>query len=500
MDGPRAPHVDSGMAKWPRPSTLLLLLLCVGSTAWLVWRERGNLVTAGARPAQGESHGFYAVLDTQGRDVGELEVERRAEDRDDTPGFATRVRSRVRLDLLGAARELALTGDFWIADSGDRAVVVAHAVSDGRALDLDADVENGRLVGTLSTGGEQLPVSFPLPADALVSGAFGTPLALPELEPGVKVSIAGFDPMTLGTGRTELELIGSETLTIAGTQVPVHRVAVRQGAITATVFLDDAGELVRAETPFGLILERRSPGTASPDRPLAAAEVVSLAMVRPEIGSESPPQRGARRLRLVVRGAPTTIPTSSRQRRLADGSFEILAEAPAGGPSTSEPPAPGAHLAAEPLIQSDHPRIRETAAAVVGELTDAWRKAQALADWVFETIDKSPAASVPSAIEVLETKAGDCNEHTVLYTALARAAAIPTRIAIGLVWSDQHQAFAYHAWPEVWIGDRFIAVDPTLGEPIADATHIALLHGGLERWLSLGAWLGAIEIEILEVE
>jgi transglutaminase-like putative cysteine protease len=377
-------------------------------------------------------------------------------------------------------------------------VVVAHAVSDGRALDLDADVENGRLVGTLSTGGEQLPVSFPLPADALVSGAFGTPLALPELEPGVKVSIAGFDPMTLGTGRTELELIGPETLTIDGSPVPTRRVEVRQGAIVATVFLDAQGELVRAETPFGLTLERRT--TSGSTRALAAAEVVSLAMIRPTLSAGAPPERGARRLRLALRGAPTEIPTSSRQRRLADGSFELLAEAPPTGSTPADPPEVRLHLAAEPLIQSDHPRIRETAATIVGELTDPWGKAQALADWVFETIDKSPAASVPSAIEVLETKAGDCNEHTVLYTALARAAAFPTRIAIGLVWSDQHQAFAYHAWPEVWIRDRFIAIDPTLGEPIADATHIALLHGGLERWLSLGAWLGAIEIEILEVE
>ena len=29
--------------------------------------------------------------------------------------------------------------------------------------------------------------------------------------------------------------------------------------------------------------------------------------------------------------------------------------------------------------------------------------------------------SVPSAVQVLETLAGDCNEHTVLYVALARA-------------------------------------------------------------------------------
>ncbi len=43
--------------------------------------------------------------------------------------------------------------------------------------------------------------------------------------------------------------------------------------------------------------------------------------------------------------------------------------------------------------------------------------------------------SIPSALEVLEQRAGDCNEHTVLFTALARAAGIPCRVATGLAWS-----------------------------------------------------------------
>jgi transglutaminase-like putative cysteine protease len=73
---------------------------------------------------------------------------------------------------------------------------------------------------------------------------------------------------------------------------------------------------------------------------------------------------------------------------------------------------------------------------------------------------------VPVAAEVLRRMSGDCNEHTALYVALARAAGIPSRVALGLVYEDGF--FCYHAWPEIYAG-RWIAVDPTLGQFPADA-------------------------------
>ena len=42
--------------------------------------------------------------------------------------------------------------------------------------------------------------------------------------------------------------------------------------------------------------------------------------------------------------------------------------------------------------------------------------------------------SLPSALEVLKTRVGDCNEHTTLYVAMARSLGIPARIAVGLVY------------------------------------------------------------------
>jgi transglutaminase-like putative cysteine protease len=99
---------------------------------------------------------------------------------------------------------------------------------------------------------------------------------------------------------------------------------------------------------------------------------------------------------------------------------------------------------------------------------------------------------------------GDCNEHTALYVALARAAGLPARIAVGLV--QMRGAFYYHAWAEVYLeesgGGLWLPVDPTLNEFPADATHIRLSRGGLEKQAAILGFVGQarMSIEALELD
>ena len=121
-------------------------------------------------------------------------------------------------------------------------------------------------------------------------------------------------------------------------------------------------------------------------------------------------------------------------------------------------------------------------------------------------LDKKPTVSLPSAREVLRTKVGDCNEHTALYVAMARALGIPARIAVGLVYI--HGAFYYHAWPEVYLqeglgtGDvgLWLPVDPTLNQFPADATHLRLARGGLDKQTVILPLMGKLTMDVLDVE
>jgi hypothetical protein len=102
---------------------------------------------------------------------------------------------------------------------------------------------------------------------------------------------------------------------------------------------------------------------------------------------------------------------------------------------------------------------------------------------------------VPSAVQVLEARRGDCNEHTVLYVALARALGLPARTAVGLVYVNG--AFFYHAWPEVWLGE-WVAVDPTFGQHPADAAHLRFVVGGLAQQVEVVRLIGRLSIDTYE--
>jgi transglutaminase-like putative cysteine protease len=160
------------------------------------------------------------------------------------------------------------------------------------------------------------------------------------------------------------------------------------------------------------------------------------------------------------------------------------------------------YLLPESLIESDAPEIVAEADAAIRGASDPRVKAERLTRHVNALLEKKPTVSIPSAKEVLRTKIGDCNEHTALYVAMARAAGLPARIAVGLVYL--HGAFFYHAWPEVYIADGarglWLPVDPTLNQFPADATHLRIARGGLDKQTVVLPLIGRLNIAVIELE
>jgi len=154
------------------------------------------------------------------------------------------------------------------------------------------------------------------------------------------------------------------------------------------------------------------------------------------------------------------------------------------------------YLAAEPLIQSKDDDLFLLAYKIQNFQHDPRTAAALLNRWVHDSIADRVTFGVPSALEVLKNRVGDCNEHTQLYVAMARAIGIPARIASGLAYVDGK--FYYHAWPEVFLGD-WVGVDPTFGQFPADAAHLRFTIGGLERQTSLLRLMGNLQIDVLDV-
>ncbi|MDX2500601.1 MAG: transglutaminase-like domain-containing protein [Deltaproteobacteria bacterium] len=102
---------------------------------------------------------------------------------------------------------------------------------------------------------------------------------------------------------------------------------------------------------------------------------------------------------------------------------------------------------------------------------------------------------MPDALSTLENRVGDCNEHAVLFAALARASGIPCRLEAGLVYLKGR--FYYHAWNLVYLG-RWITADALFGQVPADVSHIRLVTGSPQQQLDLMGLIGKLQLSVIQ--
>jgi hypothetical protein len=475
-----------------------IVLFWAVMTALLVHREFRRPEADAATPVALETRESWLGLYLgDGPRIGFVHLVRRPERRQERAGVALQATAELRARLFEAPARVRLTGTLWRALDEPRAEIDARVSSEGHDVRLTGRIEAGELRATLRSGGEAVPAH---PGRRRADGSDPTLLELrqPDLAAGEEATVRGLDPQTHRPTLVRVRCEGDDAVDIGGTSTPARRLLIEAGGTRLTAWADRNGEIVAAATPWGLGLRRISRQEALTGG--AAAELAAAVAVVP---TGARPRRGARRL--VVRPwgleAGDALPTDDTQVALASGTIAITApepgRLPAAGRAAEFDPAP--YLAADPLVQSDHQRVRALAAEITGRERNPWRRALAVHRWVEANVAKRPVLGLPSALDVLARREGDCNEHTVLFAALARAAGVPTRLAIGVVWSDELEGFAYHAWPEVWVG-RWVWMDPTLGQPVADATHVKLLSGGIESWPRVLAFLGRLQLEVLEVE
>jgi hypothetical protein len=120
-------------------------------------------------------------------------------------------------------------------------------------------------------------------------------------------------------------------------------------------------------------------------------------------------------------------------------------------------------------------------AALIKEILDGAKtdneKVWRLLAFVSNTLIDDYLANSEDALEILNRHKGDCSEHAILFTTLARAAGIPAREASGLIYNNIEDApgFGGHAWVEVELDGEWIAVDPIWRERIIKPIRIKLM-------------------------
>ncbi len=258
-------------------------------------------------------------------------------------------------------------------------------------------------------------------------------------------------------------------------------------------------EVALAETgqaPFDLVLGL----SVNLDRRLTGAHHTRRARYRMHLPEGDPAK--------VFPGGP-----SQEVKRLDAHTAEVTVYAlrpdrPAPLPAAADLPGPGDRRP-NSLIQSDDAKIVEVARQVAPGEKDPWRLAVALEKKAHDLITKPDYASAfASAAEVVRSGEGDCKGHSVLLAALARARGIPARVVAGLVYTEQSggPSLAYHMWNELYLGDRWIPMDATLGQGGIGAAHVKLGHTDLDGVSAFSSFLpvaqvaGQLRVEVLEAE
>ena len=276
-----------------------------------------------------------------------------------------------------------------------------------------------------------------------------------------------------------------------GVEVPVSIVEEKEDGdrVAPKVLVSDDGRILETRVGDGMVI-RLEPAEIA--RRLDVVDLFTTLRV-PLPGPL--PREVPMSITFALQGLPRGFDLDDQRQKAVPGAAgETLLTVTArefGGPDVPRgKPAPRGDADQSTTIEIDweHPSIRDLSAAVAGSTTGAWATARKLSRAVHDRLDKVYGQSRDRASEILKQGKGDCTEHTRLFVALSRAAGIRAREVKGLVFANYGQggpALYWHAWAEVQVGADWIAMDPTFGQDVADATHIALGRGARQDAIAL---------------
>ena len=418
--------------------------------------------------------------------------------------------AHLRLKFLGVDKKISLRSEDQVRDDLQLVSFRYDMDMDGKTLLLEGEIRDGKLHALQQSGGEKKTlikeVNSPVyPASAVNIYPFITGISV-----GSKYRYDAFDPQAQAITEVAQSVDAFENSPKLLIE-PSFRVETTMLGQAVTSWINRAGETIFELAMGGALITYKEDESRAKQFLYEASMnkkdlILDFSLVKTDRALPCP--RQASYLKIALEGVTGQLP-------LLEGPGQTVTEnAETGKPvalyllERNSGPDPAktrgtlnvadryVYLAATDHIESNHPEIAGKADEIVlGALSDL-DKIRRLAKWVSLEV-KDEVVDSFSALEVLHTKKGECQAHTLLYAALARASGIPTRLAGGLVYLED-TGFLYHAWAESY-ADGWIAVDPTFDQVGIDATHIKLAEG--PSWISMmgiGKVVGQVRAGVLD--
>ena len=409
----------------------------------------------------------------------------------------------INLNLLGTETEMSINSEYFLKDN--KISSFSYDVSSSSVvLTLKGKIQSGKL--TIVDLADKKSQEFILKHNYIVPSVLAEYIYQKGLKEGSTFELYLFDPVNIYTGydpellKARVKVLGTEKVDTKSGIYAANKVSVNFLGAENTIWITKEGNTVleKFEPSLTAVVSSRSDALKKRNKAFDITEKTSIASNR---YIHNP--REVRKMVVMIYGLENIEGLT-----LNDGNSQILSNKvlTITSPDLLSPdlyrlPYEGSiyteYLEPSRLIQNDNPAIIQQAKKIINSENNPVLAVKLINDWTYNNIEKIPTISIPSAIEVLNTLKGDCNEHAVLFAALARAAGIPVKVALGVVYLDGR--FYYHAWNEVYIG-KWVPVDSTFGQMPADATHLKIIEGDISRSPDILKVVGKIKLEVIETK
>lgn len=409
-------------------------------------------------------------------------------------GYRINSKSHLRFKMFNQMKNLSiisvqnLNSDYHLIDFETRISGVAGITLKGKRLE-------NKLIVEIIYGETTNTKSFEMGDNLFLDQSILQVYRGKDLKVGDSYTLSILNPLTLNMERIEAEVIENQE----GTLVMETRIA---GLISRS-WINQDGLVVREEMPNGWLIKMEDKQTI--EKHLSGSGEDALDILKDVSVRSTKKLRNPRDVYfMTIRVTGIDLEKFSfegKRQKIIDSDEGIIEISSIFQPVEDAMELPceeeslGKFLTPSTWIDFDDPAIRAKTSEIVSNEKNSWLAAKKIGKWVHKNIEKSFTPDVPVATTILKDRKGDCNEHTVLFIAMARAYGIPAEMCAGLVYLNG--GFYYHAWPKVYVG-RWVHLDPTLGQDIADATHFELVSGDLSAQLKIALAIGNINIEILK--
>ena len=311
------------------------------------------------------------------------------------------------------------------------------------------------------------------------------------IEVGETRTIRVFDPQFLKVG--EVTLTGeqpAETQLLDGTRLELQRTGISHSLIpgfTITSYQNEDGETLKTETNLlGMVTYTVSREEAVKEIAGAQLDLALDTLVRVTPIADAHTRKtivydvsveGPQKMLSLPEGPTQSVARKTEQTvrvsvRAADPSAEV--------PGRRAEAVDAMYIRSSRYLEIEHPQVVAHAEAAAEKLTSSTEIALAMERYVHEKLaEKNFSTALATAAEVASSLEGDCTEHAMLLAAMLRVKQIPSRVAVGLVYAENHSGFAGHMWTEANLNGRWVPLDATLGLGGTGAGHLKFSDSSL---------------------